>query len=169
MRVYEYFSCLLLIALATTAGAQQADSTVWAEGRVLNAETKERLLQFDLHETLCQSWGLAVVDQNTKRIVNHLVLPRNSVLPCQSCLSLELTESTSRNVLLSIFRGDAIDCDACDHYCDILIESGTLGFTKGSKIDVIFSSPTEDEFEIQVFDAASGTKLELVKEWRIQQ
>jgi outer membrane protein OmpA-like peptidoglycan-associated protein len=52
MRVYKYFSCVLLFPLAITAGAQQADSTVWAEGRVLNAETKEPVVARILYQSL---------------------------------------------------------------------------------------------------------------------
>lgn len=52
MRMYKYFSCLLLFALAFTATAQQADSTVWAEGRVLNAETKEPVTARILYQSL---------------------------------------------------------------------------------------------------------------------
>jgi molecular chaperone DnaK len=140
------------------------------DSNCFSSETRERLLHFDLREVLLHSFGIAVMDPNdSSRIVNHLVLSKNTALPCRCCTRLELTVSTSAQIRLSIFRGDAIDVDNCERVCDVLLEAGLLSFAKGSKIDVILSCATEDEFEIQVFDAASGTELELVKEWRIQQ
>jgi len=131
-----------------------------------NADTKERLLHFDLREILSKSWGLAVVDENqNSRIVNHLVLMKNSSLPCRSSLRLELTATESANFRLKILRGDAIDTGACDHYCDVLVKTGPRGFVKGYKIDVIFSCAKENDVAILVFDAVSGNKLELVKEF----
>lgn len=43
---------ILLVLLAFTGRAQQADTTVWAEGRVLNADTKEPVAAKILYQSL---------------------------------------------------------------------------------------------------------------------
>jgi molecular chaperone DnaK len=130
-----------------------------------NADTKERLLHFNLRDVLSKSWGLAVEDQKYECVINHVVLEKNSSLPCRSSLRLELTETESVNFRLKILRGNAIDPGACDHHCDVLVKSGPLGFTKGKKIDLVFSCAKEDDVSILVFDAVSGNKLESLKEF----
>lgn len=52
MRIQKYFIGILAILLAFSARAQQGDSTVWAEGRVLNAETKELVVARILYQSL---------------------------------------------------------------------------------------------------------------------
>lgn len=52
MRLQKYLLVILCVGLAGTAIAQEADSTVWAEGRVLNAETKEPVVARILYQSL---------------------------------------------------------------------------------------------------------------------
>ena len=52
MILKKYMLIVLCVMLAGAASAQEADSTVWAEGRVINAETKEPVVARIMYQSL---------------------------------------------------------------------------------------------------------------------
>ena len=52
MMLKKYMLIVLCVMLAGAASAQEADSTVWAEGRVINAETKEPVVARIMYQSL---------------------------------------------------------------------------------------------------------------------
>lgn len=52
MKLGKYIFLLLFLFIAFVSSAQPADTTVWAEGRVINAETKEPLVARILYQSL---------------------------------------------------------------------------------------------------------------------
>ena len=52
MILQKYLLIVLCVMLAGAASAQEADSTVWAEGRVINAETKEPVVARIMYQSL---------------------------------------------------------------------------------------------------------------------
>ncbi len=52
MMLQKYFLSILCLLLAGVASAQEGDSTVWAEGRVINAETKEPVVARIMYQSL---------------------------------------------------------------------------------------------------------------------
>lgn len=54
IRTFRYIGCCLIICFAAIFAlqAQQADSTIWAEGKVVNAETKELIVAKIVYQSL---------------------------------------------------------------------------------------------------------------------
>lgn len=52
MMLKKYMLIVLCVMLAGAASAQEADSTVWAEGRVINSETKEPVVARIMYQSL---------------------------------------------------------------------------------------------------------------------
>jgi molecular chaperone DnaK len=117
---------------ALYAGIVASQSGGGAKGRL------ERLAKMRVVNVNSRSLGLFVRDGNI-RLVNHIVIPRNTPLPAGSRVTVGTTRPGQRRVTLRVVQGETESASDADLLCECVIDDLPPELPEGSLVDVSLS------------------------------
>jgi molecular chaperone DnaK len=104
------------------------------------------------------SHGLGVMARNPKtgKMVNHVMIPRNSQLPTEVSRTFATSEPNQRRVNIRIMEGDAPDPDACSLLGNFKITGLPQDLPKGAPIEVVYAFDESGRVRVRAQDKTGG-------------
>jgi molecular chaperone DnaK len=125
-----------------------------------NSELAERVrrLLAGVRQEDVNSHGLGVAARNPKtgKIVNHVMIPRNSRLPVEVTQTFVTTHDRQERVNIQVIEGDAPDPAACSLLGNCRVTGLPEGLPKGSPIEVTYSFDTAGRIFVRARDKSGG-------------
>jgi molecular chaperone DnaK len=123
----------------------------------------ERVKQEDVN-----SHGLGVVAKNPKsgKMVNHVMIKRNSRLPVEVQQTFKTNKSGQGRVTIKVTEGDAPDPDACLLIGNCRITNLPAGLPEGSPIEVTYAFDSSGRVKVSARDKTGGREAAIEIERR---
>jgi molecular chaperone DnaK len=104
------------------------------------------------------SHGLGVAARNPKsgKIVNHVMIPRNTKLPTEARQTFATVEENQTRVSVKVLEGDAPDPAACTLVGNCRITNLPHKLPKGSPIEVTYAFDKSGRIRVKARDKTSG-------------
>jgi molecular chaperone DnaK len=104
------------------------------------------------------SHGLGVAARNPKtgKVVNHVMIPRNSRLPVEVTQTFVTSQDKQQRVNIQVIEGDAPDPAACSLLGNCRVTGLPEGLPKGSPIEVTYSFDTAGRIKVRARDKSGG-------------
>jgi molecular chaperone DnaK len=121
------------------------------------AERVRRLLA-GVRQDDVNSHGLGVAARNPKtgKVVNHVMIPRNSRLPVEVTQTFVTTHDKQQRVNIQVIEGDAPDPAACSLLGNCRVTGLSEDLPKGSPIEVTYSFDTAGRIKVRARDKSGG-------------
>ena len=121
------------------------------------AERIRKLLRNVKHDDV-NSHGLGVAARNPKtgKMVNHVMIPRNSKLPFEVRRTFVTSEPNQQRVNIKVIEGDAPDPDACSVLGNCRITGLPKDLPKGSPIEVCYAFDSSGRVRVRAQDKTGG-------------
>lgn len=121
------------------------------------AERVRKLLKNVKQEDV-NSHGLGIAARNPKtgKLVNHVMIPRNSKLPVEVKRTFVTSEPNQQRVNIKVIEGDAPDPDACSLLGNCRITGLPKDLPKGSPIEVTYAFDESGRVRVQAQDKTGG-------------
>jgi molecular chaperone DnaK len=121
------------------------------------AERVRKLLRNVKQEDV-NSHGLGVMARHpqTKKMINHVMIPRNSKLPTEVSRVFATSEPNQRRVNIRVIEGDAPDPDACSLLGNFRITGLPENLPKGAPIEVIYAFDASGRVRVRAQDKTGG-------------
>lgn len=100
--------------------------------------------------------GIAVLHPATGKIVNHVMIPRNTRLPAEVRQVFETRFANQRSVHVRVIEGDAPDPNACAMIGSCVVSELPDGLPQGAPIEVCYRFDASGRVHVQARDCASG-------------
>ena len=122
----------------------------------------------DVRLTNVNSHGLGVVvrDPRENRLVNSVVIPKNTPLPTERRKVFGTEAANQRIVRLRILEGDTRDPRGCTQIGECVIRNLPKGLRKGSPVEVFFRYDTSGRIHVRAEELKHSTvaEVEVVRE-----
>ena len=105
--------------------------------------------------------GIAARHPKTGKIVNHVMIPRNSKLPTEVTRTFATSEPGQTRVNIKVIEGDAPDPDACSLLGNCRITGLPKDLPKGSPIEVIYSFDASGRVHVRARDKTGGKEAQI--------
>jgi molecular chaperone DnaK len=131
------------------------------EGAVYHADVANRLIAMEHRNVNSHSLGIEIENPETCEPENHVIIPRNTPIPCRRSAVFGLSAATDAggvNLAIDILEGEARNPEACIHIGTCRIENLPGGLPEGSPIEVTFSY--SEDGRIHVSAVASDVGVE---------
>jgi molecular chaperone DnaK len=104
------------------------------------------------------SHGLGVAAKNPKsgKLINHIMIRRNSKLPTEAKQTFVTVEPNQQRVTIKVLEGDAPDPAACSLVGNCRITDLPKDLPKGSPIEVTYSFDRSGRIKVQARDKTGG-------------
>ena len=103
------------------------------------------------------SHGLGIVARNKAgKLVNHVMIPRNSKLPIEVKQTFVTNEDGQQRVRLRVTEGDAPDPAACSLLGECLISNLPKNLPKKSPIEVTYAFGADGRVRVNAIDKTGG-------------
>ena len=114
------------------------------------------------------SHGLGVAAKNPRsgKLINHIMIPRNSRLPIEAKQTFVTVEPNQQRVSIKVLEGDAPDPAACSLVGNCRITSLPKDLPKGSPIEVTYAFDKSGRIRVQAKDKTGGKAAEIEIERR---
>lgn len=114
------------------------------------------------------SHGLGIAAKNPKdgRVVNHVMIPRNSRLPIERKQTFATNQDNQERVTVKVIEGDAPDPNACSFLGTCRITDLPPGLPKGSPIEVTYAFDTMGRVVVKAKDKVGGREASIQIERR---
>lgn len=121
------------------------------------AERVRKLLRNVKQEDV-NSHGLGIAARNPKtgKMVNHVMIPRNSKLPVEVKRTFVTSEPNQQRVNIKVIEGDAPDPDACSLLGNCRITGLAKDLPKGSPIEVTYAFDESGRVRVKAQDKTGG-------------
>jgi molecular chaperone DnaK len=106
------------------------------------------------------SLGVAARLPRNKRLINSIIIPKDTPLPTCRSKVFGLEEDNQREVVVRIIEGEASDASACTQIGRCVISPLPAGLKKGSPIEVMFTYNTRGRVLVRAVDQTSGVSAE---------
>lgn len=110
--------------------------------------------------------GIAVRNPATGKLINHLMIPRNTKLPYEVTQVFSTNEPNQSRVTVKVIEGDAPDPDACSMIGNCRISGLPAGLPKGAPIEVKYSFDTSGRVHVKARDKTGGNEASIEIERR---
>ena len=114
------------------------------------------------------SHGLGVVARNPKsgKMINHIMIPRNTKLPAQAKQTFVTIEANQQRVSINVLEGDAPDPAACSLVGRCRISDLPKDLPKGSPIEVTYLFDASGRIRVEARDKTGGKQATIEIERR---
>jgi molecular chaperone DnaK len=131
------------------------------------AERIRKLLSAVKQEDV-NSHGLGIAARNPKsgKIINHVMIPRNSRLPVEVKQTFATSEPNQQRVNIKVIEGDAPDPDACSLLGNCRITGLPESLPKGSPIEVEYAFDSSGRVRVRARDKTGGKEAHIEIERR---
>ncbi len=131
------------------------------------AERVRKLLRTVKQEEV-NSHGLGVMARHpkTKKMINHVMIPRNSKLPTEVRRTFATSEENQKRVNIRVIEGDAPDPDACSLLGNFRVTGLPEKLPKGSPIEVVYAFDASGRVRVSARDKTGGKEAAIEIERR---
>ncbi len=155
-------------SVAQGAAIHAAILEVKHRGDASGMSEKVRKLLGNIRQENVNSHGLGVAAVNPKsgKLINHVMIPRNTRLPVQASQVFKTTRNNQERVSVQVLEGDAPDPAACSLLgkCRITELPGDL--PRGSLIEVTYSFDASGRITVKARDKTGGKEARISIERR---
>ncbi|MDR0391682.1 MAG: Hsp70 family protein [Planctomycetaceae bacterium] len=100
--------------------------------------------------------GIAAIDPRTKKMVNHIMIPRNTILPSDVSETFQTSKENQEKITVQILEGDAPDPTACLLLGKCRITDLPPELPKGSLVQVTYSFNKNGRVAVNAKETNSG-------------
>lgn len=112
------------------------------------------------------SLGVEVTDpKNPKRKFNHIMIPRNSRLPCGRKQQFVTTVDMAQGLVIRLLQGETRDVDACTFIGDVRISKLPKALPVGSPVEVVYSYDHHGHINVAVKELVGGSSAAVEIAW----
>jgi molecular chaperone DnaK len=150
---------------AVAQGAAIHAAILEAKFRGETSELAERIRKLlrNVKQEDVNSHGLGVMARNPKtgKMVNHVMIHRNSKLPTEVRRMFVTSEPNQRRVNIKVIEGDAPDPAACSLLGNFRITGLPENLPKGSPIEVVYAFDASGRVRVRARDKTGGKEAEI--------
>lgn len=136
-----------------------------AHGRLSPALLK-RLKAITTTDVNSHSLGVEITDPknpNAKR--NHVMIPRNSRLPCGTKKQFVTNTDTPQSIVIRLLQGETIDIDACTYIGDVRISKLPKALPAGSPVEIVYSYDHRGHITVSAKELTGGGSAAVEIAW----
>lgn len=155
-------------AVAQGAAIHAAILEVRHRGEASEQSERIRKLLGSVKQEDVNSHGLGVAAKNPKtgKVINNLMIRRNSKLPIEARKTFVTSEPNQRRVTIKVLEGDAPDPDACSLLGNCRIVDLPENLPKGSPIEVTYRFDTDGRVHVSARETNGGREASIQIERR---
>ena len=150
---------------AVAQGAAIHAAILEAKYRGVKTESAERIRKWlgSVKQEDVNSHGLGIAARNpkTEKIVNHIMIPRNTKLPVEVRRTFTTSEPDQKRVSVKVIEGDAPDPAACSLLGTCSISNLPEKLPKGSPIEVIYAFDSSGRVRVRAVDKTGGQEASI--------
>lgn len=136
-----------------------------AQGR-LSAALLKRLRAVTTTDVNSHSLGVEVSDLKRPHLKrNHIMIPRNSRLPCGAKKQFVTTTETPRSIVIRLLQGEATDVSACTYIGDVRISQLPQALPAGSPVEVVYSYDQRGHITVSAKELTGGGSAAVEIAW----
>ena len=100
--------------------------------------------------------GIVIKQRDTGKLVNHVMIPKNTRLPVSTCQIFQTVQESQRRVNVKVMEGDAPDPEACALLGNCRIFDLPEKLPKGSPVEVTYAFDTAGRINVSARDKTGG-------------
>jgi molecular chaperone DnaK len=108
--------------------------------------------------------GVAIRSKKSGKLVNHVMIPKNSPLPVEKQQEFVTHKDGQDRVSVKVMEGDAPDPAACSYVGKCRIEGLPADLPKGSPIEVTYAFDKSGRVKVTAKETRGGKEAEIVVE-----
>lgn len=155
---------------AVAQGAAIHAAILEAKYRTESSELSDRIRKrlSGVRQDEVNSHGLGVAAKNLRsgKLINHIMIPRNSRLPIEAKQTFVTVEPNQQRVSIKVLEGDAPDPAACSLVGNCRITSLPKDLPKGSPIEVTYAFDKSGRIRVEARDKTGGVEAAIEIERR---
>ena len=145
---------------AVAQGAAIHAAILEAKHRGQSSELADRVVKLlrTVKQEDVNSHGLGVMARHpkTKKMINHVMIKRNSRLPAEVRRTFATSEENQKRVNIRVIEGDAPDPDACSLLGNFRITGLPDKLPKGAPIEVVYAFDASGRVRVSAQDKTGG-------------
>lgn len=135
------------------------------QGR-LSAALMKRLRNVTTADVNSHSLGVEITDpKNSKKKRNHIMIPRNSQLPCGIKKGFVTTVDQPEGILIRLLEGESKDVAGCTFIGDVRITHLPPNLPIGSPVEVVYSYDHRGRINVAVKELTGGRSAAVEIAW----
>jgi molecular chaperone DnaK len=127
----------------------------------LAERVRKKLRNVKQEEVNSHGLGVAARNPKTGKMVNHVMIPRNSKLPIEVHRTFVTSEPNQQRVNIKVIEGDAPDPDACSLLGNCRITGLPKDLPKGSPIEVVYAFDASGRVRVRAHDKTGGKEAHI--------
>ncbi|MBN1864441.1 MAG: Hsp70 family protein [Victivallales bacterium] len=131
--------------------------------KLFDDNTAGRLAKLSHTNVNAHSLGIEVEDVNTGKLKNHIIIPKNTPIPCKATETFGIASSVSEDVCtikVMVLEGEASNPKACINIGICTIDKLPSGLPEGSPVDVTFSYSQDGRIVVSAIATEPNIKAE---------
>jgi molecular chaperone DnaK len=136
-----------------------------AHGRA-SAALLKRLRAVTTTDVNSHSLGVEIVDPKRPDVKwNHIMIPRNSRLPCGTKKQFVTTVETPQSIVIRLLQGEAREVSACTYIGDVRISQLPKALPAGSPVEVVYSYDHRGHITVSARELTGGGSAAVEIAW----
>lgn len=136
------------------------------EGSTLTDRVRRHLAGIKQEDVNSHGLGIAAKNPKDGKVINHVMIPRNSRLPIERKQTFVTNQDNQERVTVKVIEGDAPDPNACSVLGNCRITDLPKGLPKGSPIEVTYAFDTTGRVVVRARDKTGGSEAAIEIERR---
>jgi molecular chaperone DnaK len=136
------------------------------EASEIAERVKKRLRNVKQEDVNSHGLGVQARHPKTGKMVNHVMIPRNSKLPVEVRRTFATSEPNQQRVNIRVMEGDAPDPAACSMLGNFRITGLPENLPKGSPIEVVYAFDESGRVRVRAQDKTGGKEAAIEIERR---
>ena len=119
--------------------------------KLFDDDVSEKLTQLSHSNVNSHSLGIEIDDTNNGKMKNHIIIPKNTPIPCKATAQFGISTSVSEDycrIKIKVLEGEALNPQACINIGMSIIEGLPPGLPEGSPVDVTFSYSADGRIHV---------------------
>ncbi len=127
---------------------------------------RKRLKAITVADVNSHSLGVEITDpKNSKSKRNHIMIPRNSRLPCGRKQTFVTVGNEPSSITIRLLEGETQDVEACSYIGDVRISNLPYGLPAGSPVEVLYSYNERGHIIVTVKELTAGRSANVQMAW----
>ena len=136
------------------------------EASEIAERVKKRLRNVKQEDVNSHGLGVQARHPKTGKMINHVMIPRNSKLPVEVRRTFATSEPNQQRVNIRVMEGDAPDPAACSMLGNFRVTGLPENLPKGSPIEVIYAFDESGRVRVRAQDKTGGKEAAIEIERR---
>jgi molecular chaperone DnaK len=158
MKPYQGLSPHTAVAQGAAIHAAILEARFRGKGSDLADRVRKHLASVQQDDVNSHGLGIAVRNPRTNRLINHIMIPRNSRLPVETSQTFTTNEPNQQRVTIKVIEGDAPDPDACSLIGNCRITELPPNLPKGAPVEVTYAFGTDGRVKVRARDKTGGSE-----------